>query len=74
MAKRKDTIEAKVLAILEEAGAVVNDIDRKNHLKIKWSYRGHKKIIIVAQIASDHRAEKNALAHVRQDLQEIDNA
>lgn len=74
MAKRKDTIEAKVLALLEEAGAIVNEIDRKNHLKVKWTYRGQKRIIVVAQTASDFRAEKNALAHVRRDLREIDNA
>lgn len=74
MAKRKDSIEHKVLGLLSEAGASVDAIERKNHLKIKWSYRGQKRIITLAQTASDHRAEKNALAHVRREIREINGA
>ena len=68
---KKGSIEESVLTILEKVGAEVIAIVRKNHVKIKYKYRGQKRMIVMPQTASDKRAMKNAVAFCRRQLKEI---
>ena len=70
-AKQKDTMLASVLALLKSAGATVDSIQQRNHIKVKWSFKGKKFIIIVCKTESDHRSEKNTLAQVKRNLREM---
>ena len=69
---KKDSVEYQVLAVLAGARATVNSIERSKHVKIKWTYQGHKRLIVLPSSASDHRAVKNAVAHVKREMREID--
>ena len=65
------TPAAAVLAILEEAGAVIDGIVSKRHAKIKWTFMGVRKMTTVAQTPSDKRTMLNSKALVRRQLREI---
>lgn len=69
----KESIETTVLATLEAARAEVISMTRKNHLKIRWRYRGETRLTVLAQTTSDHRAVKNAVALVKRQMREIDH-
>ena len=71
---RRDTVEYQVTAVLVGARATITSIERNKHIKIKWEYYGHKRMTIIPCSASDHRAAKNAVAHVRREMREIDLA
>ncbi len=71
---RKDSIEYQVKAVLVGARATITSIERNKHIKIKWEYHGHKRMVVIPCSASDHRAMKNATAHVRREMREIDLA
>lgn len=71
---KKDTVEYHVMAVLAGAKATIDAIERNKHIKIKWTYRGQKRMTVVPSSESDHRAVKNAVAHVRREMWEIDLA
>jgi hypothetical protein len=74
MRSKKGSVEYYVKAALVGARATINSIERSKHTKIKWTYQGHQRMTVVPCSASDHRAIKNAVAHVKREMREIDRA
>jgi len=73
MAKR--TVLNSVLSIIKGAdGADLQRIDQGKHAKVRWWYKGKPLTTVCPCTASDHRAEKNAVALVKRQMREIDNA
>lgn len=70
---KKGSIEEKVLAFLQEAGATIDGIERKNHVKVKWTLMGEARMVVFPQSASDFRAEKNAISFLRREVRSIRN-
>lgn len=69
----RDTNEKSVLGILRDAGADIDEIVRKKHVKIKWRFKGQKRTTVVPATASDHRSDLNNRALVRRQLREIES-
>lgn len=74
MPAKKGSVEWHVLAVLAGANAKIDSIERGKHTKIKWTYNGEKRMTVVPSSESDHRAAKNAVAHVKREMREIDLA
>jgi hypothetical protein len=73
MAKR--TVLSFVLSVIEKAdGADLQRIDQGKHAKVRWTYRGQPLTTVCPCTASDYRSGKNAVALVKRQMREIDNA
>jgi len=73
MAKR--TVLGSVLSVIEKAdGAELERVDQGKHAKVRWRYKDYLLTTVCPCTASDHRSEKNAVALVRRQMREIDNA
>ncbi len=73
MAKR--TVLSSVLSVIEETdGARLWRVVKGKHAKVRWFYKEKPLLTVCPCTASDHRAEKNALALVKRQMREIDNA
>src|SRR3546814_5913749 len=70
----KETSESVALGILRDAGATGIEVTKRNHVKIKWTYKGQKRMTVMASTASDARAIKNEGDFVNRHIREIDNA
>ncbi len=72
MAKR--TVLGSVLSVIKKAdGAELERTDKGKHAKVRWRYRNKPLTTVCPFTASDHRAEKNAVALVKRQMREIDN-
>ncbi len=73
MAKR--TVLSGVLLVIEKAdGAELERIDQGKHAKVRWRYKNKPLTTVCPNTSSDHRSEKNAVALVKRQMREINNA
>lgn len=70
----RDTVSSSVQRVLVNAGATIDSVKAKKHVTIRWTYKGEKRLSLVSNTASDHRATMNAISDAKKQLREIDNA
>ncbi len=71
---RRTVLRSVLSAIRKVDGVEFDRTDIGKHAKVRWKYRGTRLTTVCPCTASDYRAEKNAVAFVKRQMREIDNA
>jgi len=69
---RRETPAKAILRVLRKHNATIDGECYKKHAKIKWTYRGEKRMTTLAQTGSDRRTMLNSVALIRRQLRSID--